>query len=72
MLPVLDYIGSLFVGKTYHFSCDCIVPLDFTGEVKDYEVKPSGEIVLTILRDSGKVFSMGLRHPGLHLEEVHP
>lgn len=70
MTSVLDYIGGMFIGNTYHFVCDCTFPIDFRGTVRSYEVRPSGEIVLSVQDSRGKVIPMGLNHPRLQVEEI--
>lgn len=66
--PIKKYIGEQFVGKSYHFKCDCIVPLDLTGTVVDYEIS-NNEIILLVQHNS-KIIHVGLNAPSLLIEEV--
>lgn len=68
MTPIKEYLGIIFVGNTYHFKCDCIVPLDLTGTVVDYEIS-NNEIILLVQHNS-KIIHVGLNAPSLLIEEV--
>jgi len=68
MTPIKEYLGITFVGNTYHFKCDCIVPLDLTGTVVDYEIS-NNEIILLVQHDS-KIIHVGLNTPSLLIKEV--
>lgn len=69
MTPIKTYIANMFIGKTYHFKCDCIMPIDVTGEVKDAETIGS-EIVLLVDTGSHKLLHIGLNTSSLVVEEV--
>lgn len=67
MQPIKDHIASLFIDKTIHVKCDCLLPIDVTGIVVDYEII-GNEIVLCISKD-GKIIRIGLNTPSLQIEE---
>lgn len=66
--PIKKYIGDMFIGKSYHFKCDCIIPLDIIGTVVDYEIS-NNEIILLVQHNS-KIVHVGLNAPSLLIEEV--
>ena len=68
MIPIKQYIAEQFINKTYHFVCDCIIPLDVTGVVKDYEII-GHEIVLLVLSNN-KIVHIGLNTSSLHIKEL--
>ncbi len=68
MIPIKDYIGSLFIGNTYHFMCECIVPIDTIGTVKDFEIY-NNEVIL-LVDTNFKILHIGLNTPSLVVEEV--
>lgn len=67
MIPVKEHIAKQFIGRTYRFKCDCIVPFDIIGKVKDYELT-SNEIIL-LVESSGKIIHIGVNTPSLYIEE---
>lgn len=68
MDDIREYTGKLFIGKKLHFKCECLFPIDFTGEVKGYKIN-SGEILLSV--DTGKkLINVGLNHPNMKVENV--
>lgn len=68
MIPVHEYIAQLFIGHTFRFKCDCLMALDITGRVVDWE-EHSTEIVLLVDVDK-KIVKIGLNHPTLTIEKV--
>ena len=68
MIPIKNYIGEYFLNKTYHFICDCIIPLDVIGIVKDYEIV-GHEIVLTVMTND-KLIHIGLNTSSLQVKEL--
>jgi hypothetical protein len=68
MTPIKNYIGDQFLNKTYHFVCDCIIPLDVIGVVKDYEII-GHEIVLTVLTNE-KLIHIGLNTSSLQIKAL--
>lgn len=68
MTPIKNYIASQFINKRYHFICDCIMPLDVVGTVKDYELI-GNEIVLIVAVD-GKLIHIGLNTSSLQVKAL--
>lgn len=68
MQSIHDYIGLSFVGKTYHFKCDCLLALDVVGKVVGYAVH-NMEIIFDV-DVSGRIIQIGSNHPNLTIEEV--
>lgn len=67
MIPIKEYIAKLFIGKTFHFKCDCVIAIDVTGEVKDANTI-GNEIVLLV--DNGeRLIHIGLNSSSLVIEE---
>lgn len=62
-----DYIGESLKGHKLRFKCDCLVPLDVTGTIKDYEII-SGEIIF-IVDVNGKIIKIGENHPNLYVQQ---
>ena len=60
MQPIKDYIASLFINKTIHVKCDCLLPIDITGIVVDYELIGT-EIVICISKN-GKNSKSGVKY----------
>lgn len=69
MIPIKRYIANQFIGKTFHFKCDCVIPIDVVGEVKDAETIGS-EIILLVNTGSHKLLHIGLNTTSLVVEEV--
>lgn len=60
-----DYIGKMMIGKRFRFLCNCIISMDVTGTIKDYEIS-SNEIIFFV--DTGKkVIKIGENHPNLKI-----
>lgn len=70
MTKIYDYMASLLVGNTYHFVCDCIIPLDVTGQVVDYTVLASSHEIVFSVSVSGKIIKIGSNHPNLTIESI--
>lgn len=66
MTPIKNYIAEMFLNKKYRFKCDCLIPIDVTGVVKDFEISHN-EIILLVLVDS-KIIHIGLNSPSLQIE----
>ena len=62
-----DYIGKSLKDHKLRFKCDCLVPLDVIGVIKDYEII-SGEIIF-IVDVNGKIIKIGENHPNLYAEK---
>lgn len=70
MIPAKDYIASLFIDNTYHFVCDCLIPIDVIGTVRDFEIHNT-EIVLLVSRNTdSKIIHIGLNTPSLKIEVI--
>lgn len=68
MIPIKQYIAEQFIKNTYHFTCDCLIPLDVIGTVKDYNIS-NNEIIL-IVSVNNKIIHIGLNTPSLYIEQV--
>lgn len=68
MIPVKQYIAELFINKTFRFKCDCLIPIDVIGTVKDYNINNS-EIIL-LVNVNNKLIHIGLNTPSLHIEQI--
>lgn len=68
MTPIKDYIAKLFLYNTFHFKCNCIVPLDIVGVVKDYEI--SGSEIVLLVESHGKIYHVGLNTPSLIIDKL--
>lgn len=68
MQPIKQYIAELFINKTFHFVCDCLVPLNVIGQVKDYKIT-NNEIVLYVSVNN-KIIHIGLNTPSLQIKLV--
>lgn len=60
-----DYIGKMMIGKRFRFLCRCIISMDITGTIKDYEIS-SNEIIFLVDVD-GKIIKIGENHPNLKI-----
>lgn len=67
-MPILQYIGSTFVGNTYHFYCDCVFAIDVVGQVVDYKIV--GQEIVLIVNVGAKQMHIGTNHPNLSIERV--
>lgn len=63
-----SYIAKSLIGKRLHFKCDCLLGLDHTGIIKDFEMI-SNEIVFIVDVD-GRIVRIGENHPNLYVEET--
>lgn len=68
MTPIKNYIAEQFINKTYHFVCDCIIPLDVIGVVKDYEV--IGHEIILLVSSNNKLIHIGLNTSSLQIQEI--
>ena len=69
MTPIKDYIAEGFVGNTYHFKCDCLMPLDFIGVVRGYRIS-NEEIIFQIEEaEKKKLIEIGINHPKMMIEK---
>ena len=51
MIPIKQYIAKQFIKNTYHFTCDCLIPLDVIGTVKDYNINNNEIILINEIND---------------------
>ena len=63
-----EYIAKQLIGHKLHFSCDCILPINHTGDIIGYEID-SNEIIF-LINVNGKVIKIGENHPNLFVEVV--
>ena len=63
-----DYIGKMMIGKSFRFLCNCIVSMDITGKIKDYEM--SGNEIIFLVESNGKIIRIGENHPKLKIIPV--
>jgi hypothetical protein len=63
------YIGCKLIGETLRFKCDCVIPVDIVGVIKDIEIV-SNEIIF-ITDCDGRIIKIGENHPNLFVEDVH-
>lgn len=68
MTPIKNYIAELFLNKTYRFKCDCLVPFDLIGTVKDYQI--IGHEIVLLVSVNNKVVHIGLNTFALQIEAV--
>lgn len=68
LVNIKDYVGQQFIGKNFHFKCECLFPLDFVGKVLGYKIS-NDEIILSVAKES-KIISIGLNHPNLQIEPM--
>ena len=68
MTPIKNYIGETFLNKTYRFKCDCLVPFDLIGTVKDYQI--IGHEIVLLVSVNNKVVHIGLNTSALQIEAV--
>lgn len=68
MTPIKQYIANMFIGKTFHFKCDCVIPIDVIGTVCDTTITQY-EIVL-LVNTNNKIIKIGLNTPSLIIEEL--
>lgn len=68
MTPIKNYIGEQFINNTYRFKCDCLVPFDLTGVVKDYRI--SGNEIILLVDVNGKLIHIGLNTSALYINAI--
>lgn len=67
-IPIKEYIARQFLNDTYRFKCDCVVPLDIIGVVKDYEI--SGNEIVLLVESQSRLLHIGLNTPNLYIEKL--
>ena len=68
MLPIKEYIAKQFINNTYHFTCNCVIPIDVIGIVKDYTIT-NNEIILLVMTND-KTIRIGLNAASLQIEPI--
>lgn len=68
MTPIKNFIAELFLNKTYHFKCDCLIPFDLIGIVKDYQIV--GHEIVLLVSVNNKIVHIGLNTSALQIEAV--
>lgn len=68
MIAIKEYIARQFISNTYRFKCDCLVPLDINGVVKDYKI--SGNEIVLLVESQSRLLHIGLNTPNLYIEEL--
>lgn len=67
--PLKHHLAELMLYKKFHFKCPCIVPLDFSGVIENYEISSHGEIIFHI-NSQGKIIKIGENHPNMTIESI--
>ena len=68
MIQIKEHIAKQFIDHTYRFKCDCIVPFDIIGTVKDYQI--SGNEIVLLVEVNGKIIHIGLNTSALNIEAI--
>ena len=63
-----EYIAQQMVGKSFHFVCDCVFPMDFIGTIKGYDA--SGSEIIFKVEAGNKMINIGENHPKLKITPV--
>ena len=66
MTKFKEYIADQMIGKTLHFKCGCLFPLDKSGTIRDWEII-NNEIIF-LIDVGGKIIRLGENHPNLYVE----
>lgn len=68
MIPIKDFIAKQFINNKYRFKCDCLIPFDLIGIVKDYQI--SGNEIVLLVEVNGKIIHIGLNTSALNIEAI--
>lgn len=68
MIPIKEFIAKQFINNRYHFTCDCLIPFDLIGTVKDYQI--SGNEIILLVEVNGKIIHIGLNTSALNIEAI--
>ena len=68
MTPIKTYIARQFLGKKFHFKCDCVMPIDVIGIVKDADTL--GKEIVLLVDNGSKLVHIGLNASTLVVEEL--
>lgn len=66
MKRIKELIAEQLLYKQVHCKCECIIPMDFFGYIKDYEIT-NNEIVF-LIDNKGKIVKIGENHPNMYIE----
>ena len=66
MILFKTYIAQQLIGKKLQFKCDCIIPMDVVGVIKNFEISKN-EIIFIVDVD-GKLIKIGENHPNLQVK----
>ena len=66
MKRIKELIAEQLLYKQVHCKCECIIPMDFFGCIKDYEIT-NNEIVF-LIDNKGKIVKIGENHPNMYIE----
>lgn len=66
MQQIKDFIARQLLYNKYHFKCNCLIPIDITGMVVDYEIV-NNEIIW-LVDFNGKIIKIGENHPNMMIE----
>ena len=66
--PLKKYLAKLLIGKTFRFTCDCLIPIDVVGVVKDFEI--SNNEIIFIVDVNGKYIKIGENHPNMTIYPI--
>lgn len=62
-----DYIAHQLIGKSLHFKCNCIFPLDTIGKIINYEL--IGNEIVFLVDVGDKQIKIGENHPNLYIKK---
>jgi hypothetical protein len=68
MILFKTYIAQQLIGKKLQFKCDCIIPMDVVGIIKNFEISKN-EIIFIVDVD-GKLIKIGENHPNLYVKST--
>ena len=69
MIPIKQYIAEQFLNKKFHFICECLIPINITGIVRNYKII-NNEIILYISTED-KLVQIGLNTPALLINQLY-
>ena len=66
MISFKEVIAQQLLYKRAHFKCECVIPMDFFGYIKDYEIV--GNEIIYLVDHKGKIIRIGENHPNMYIE----
>lgn len=69
MISFKRYIGLSLIGHKLRFKCDCLMPFDTVGTIRDIEVSGQ-ELIFKVEVEGGKIIDISENHPKLKVEPV--